>query len=250
MKQSKSEFWSGEEYDAQYGKAYSNEISFLHDLLATYQASSLLDVCCGTGLVTIPLSNNLSRAVGIDFSSPMVEFAIEKSAAVDNISFCEMDAVDFNLGTQFDVVSMTGNAFQAFISNADFLSMLNRVKNHMGDNGVFVFDARLPCPENLEVTSGYQYWSSYISPTGEKVNVYGWDSAHPQSNDTMVHHVRRDYENGDQYHSKIELKYRSIDEIVSCLESVGLQLVRCYADWKKTPFTKASKRIVGVVSAL
>ncbi|WP_128824656.1 methyltransferase domain-containing protein, partial [Vibrio sp. 03_296] len=33
------------------------------------KASSLLDVCCGTGLVTIPLSKKLSHVVGIDFSS-------------------------------------------------------------------------------------------------------------------------------------------------------------------------------------
>ena len=68
MKQSKSEFWSGEEYDAQYGEDYANEISFLRDILTSQQASSLLDVCCGTGIVTIPLSNEASHVVGIDFS--------------------------------------------------------------------------------------------------------------------------------------------------------------------------------------
>ncbi|EGR0637630.1 class I SAM-dependent methyltransferase [Vibrio vulnificus] len=250
LKQSKSEFWSGEEYDAQYGEDYANEISFLRDILTSQQASSLLDVCCGTGIVTIPLSNEASHVVGIDFSGAMVEFAIEKSATINNISFYEMDATNFDIGTKFDVVSMTGNAFQAFISDADFLSMLNQIKNHMGNNGTFIFDCRLPSPEHLEVTSGYEYWSSYISPKGGKVKVYGWDCVHPHSNDTMLHHIRRDYESGEQYHCEIELKYRSIDEIVNCLESAGLQLVGHYADWKKTPFTKVSNSIVGVVKAL
>ncbi|OZT82661.1 hypothetical protein CIK04_22050 [Vibrio sp. 03_296] len=73
---------------------------------------------------------------------------------------------------------------------------------------------------------------------------------HPQLNDTMLHYIRRKYESGEQYYSQIELKYRSVDEIVKCLESTGLQLVECYADWEKTPLTKASNSIVGVVSAL
>ncbi|WP_157806516.1 MULTISPECIES: class I SAM-dependent DNA methyltransferase [Vibrio] len=250
MKQSKSEFWSGEEYDAQYGSAYASEISFLRELLSSQKASSLLDVCCGTGLVTIPLSKKLSHVVGIDFSSSMVNFAIQKSSAMSNLTFYEMDAVDFNLGTEFDVIAMTGNAFQAFISDSDLLSMLKRVKNHMSATSTFVFDSRLPSPENLEETERYEYWTTYTSTSGEKVNVYGRDSFHPQLNDTMLHYIRRKYESGEQYYSQIELKYRSVDEIVKCLESTGLQLVECYADWEKTPLTKASNSIVGVVSAL
>ncbi|MCG9776434.1 hypothetical protein L1D49_24520, partial [Vibrio diabolicus] len=96
----------------------------------------------------------------------------------------------------------------------------------------------------------YEHWYSYKSPTGENVNVSGLDSRHPKLNNTMLHHVKREYENGEQYHSYIELKYRSIDEIVKGLERNGLQLVEYYADWKKTPLTETSTSFVGVVRPL
>ncbi|HCG8613269.1 class I SAM-dependent DNA methyltransferase [Vibrio parahaemolyticus] len=250
MKQSKSEFWSGEEYDAQYGNSYTGEISFFQDLIFHQKVLSLLDVCCGTGLVTIPLSRKLSHVVGIDFSSSMIDFAKYKSSSISGIAFYEMDAADFNLQTVFDLIVMTGNAFQAFISDEDFSSMLNNINSHMHAKSLFVFDSRLPCSEHFETTSSYEHWSSYKSPAGENVSVSGLDSRHPKLNNTMLHHVRREYENGEQYHSSIELKYRSIEEIVKGLERNGLQLVEYYADWKKTPLTETSTSFVGVVRPL
>lgn len=250
LKQSKSEFWSGEEYDAQYGNSYVGELSFFQDLISHQKVSSLLDVCCGTGLVTIPLTRNLSHVVGIDFSRSMIDFAKYKSSSISDIVFYEMDASDFNLETVFDLIAMTGNAFQAFISDVDFSLMLKNIKSHMHADSLFVFDSRLPCPQHFETTNGYEHWSSYISPTGENVEVYGLDSRHPQLINTMLHHVRREYENGEQYNSYIELKYRSFDEIVKCLERNGLQLVEYYADWKKTPLTETSTSFVGVVKPL
>ncbi len=185
--------------------------------------------------------------MGIDFSSSMIDFAKYKSSSISDIAFYEVDAVDFNLETVFDLIVMTGNAFQAFISDADFSSMLSNIRSHMHTDSIFVFDSRLPCPMHFEITSSYEYWSSYTSPSGGKVDVYGLDTKHPLLNNTMLHHVRREYENGEQYHSHIELKYRSVDEIVQSLASHGLQLVEYYADWEKTPLTEMSTSFVGVV---
>ncbi|OOF13539.1 hypothetical protein BZG84_15580 [Salinivibrio sp. PR932] len=250
MKQSRSEFWSGEEYDAQYGNYYSDEISFFQDLMLHRNILSLLDVCCGTGLVTIPLSKKLSHAVGIDFSRSMVDFAKHKSSNTSNVTFYEKDAVSFDLKSVFDLIIMTGNAFQAFLSDTDLSSMLENVKKHMHGNSFFVFDCRLPCPKYFETTNNYEYWSSYTSYSGENVDVYGLDSRHPTLSNTMLHRVRREYENGMQYQSYIELKYRSIDEIGDRLEQHGLQLVERYADWKKTTLTESSTSFVGVVRPL
>lgn len=212
--------------------------------------SSLLDVCCGTGLVTIPLSKKLSRVVGIDFSSSMVAFAKHKSSGCRNVVFYEMDAVDFKLNNVFDVVIMTGNAFQAFISESDFLAVLRNIKNHMHNDSIFVFDTRLPSPNNLETTCTYKYGSTYTSSSRGEVNVYGLDCNHPDSEDTMLHYMKRCYENGEEYESQIELKYRTIEEISNKLKSNGLKLIECYSDWCKTPILASSTNLVGVVKPL
>ncbi|ROV60639.1 hypothetical protein EGH82_08410 [Vibrio ponticus] len=44
MKQSKSEFWSGEEYDAQYADRYSHEIALLQQIAIEQNAKSHLRI--------------------------------------------------------------------------------------------------------------------------------------------------------------------------------------------------------------
>ncbi|MDP2571398.1 class I SAM-dependent methyltransferase [Vibrio penaeicida] len=250
MKQSKSEFWSGEEYDAQYGHLYSAEISFLQELAQQKNFKSLLDVCCGTGIVTIPVSADLTRCVGIDFSLPMINHANSKSQGLLNVDFLDMDATAFDLGKTFDLVSMTGNAFQAFISDEDLLSVLSNIRQHMDHNSLFVFDTRLRGLTSLEMTNSYEHWDSYISSTGLEVQVYGKGKQHEHIANTILLDIRREYQNSDQYDSQIELKYRSLSEIREHLARCNLELVELYSNWERSPFENSSKSIVGVVRAL
>lgn len=250
LQQSKTEFWSGEEYDAQYGHSYSAEISFLQTLIRQKKVKNLLDVCCGTGIVTIPLSTDLTHSVGIDFSIPMINHAKSKSFRLHNIDFHEMDAIAFNLGKTFDLLSMTGNAFQAFISDEDLISVLRNIRQHMNHNSLFVFDTRLCGLTSLEMTNSYEHWDSYINPRGIEVQVFGRGQPHEHIANTILLDIRREYQNGDQYDSQIELKYRSLSEIREHLAHCNLELVELYSDWKKSPFEGSSKGIVGVVRAL
>ena len=63
-----SEFASGTEYDAQYDKHYEDDIALIQKHITTMSARSLLDVCCGTGIITIPVAKKLDNAVGIDIA--------------------------------------------------------------------------------------------------------------------------------------------------------------------------------------
>ncbi|CAE6894578.1 methyltransferase activity [Vibrio sp. B1FLJ16] len=70
-----TEFSSGIEYDAQYSQHYDEDIEFIKRQIQVIHAHSLLDVCCGSGIVTIPVSENLKCTVGIDISKGMLEDA-------------------------------------------------------------------------------------------------------------------------------------------------------------------------------
>ena len=58
--------------------------------------SGFLDVCCGTGDVTVALAkqNRNTRITGIDFSTAMLEVAKRKSRELDNITWLCADAED------------------------------------------------------------------------------------------------------------------------------------------------------------
>src|SRR5690242_7700145 len=77
-----------------------------------------LDLACGTGRLTIPLAKSGLSCVGIDASPSMLECARRKSEGLD-ISYRQGDMRDFQLNQKFDLITMSGNAFQALLTDDD-----------------------------------------------------------------------------------------------------------------------------------
>ncbi|TOM32196.1 SAM-dependent methyltransferase, partial [Vibrio parahaemolyticus] len=98
-----TEFGSGIEYDAQYEQHYHHDIAFITRLIEETNARSVLDVCCGSGIVTIPVSEQLNEAIGIDISEGMLKHAKDKAKSRSNLRFLHLDATQFSLGKKFDL---------------------------------------------------------------------------------------------------------------------------------------------------
>ncbi len=60
--------------------------------LAPKKRDVILDLGCGTGRLTIPLSKNCKKIIGIDFSERMLEVARKKSVGYKNIEYRRLDA--------------------------------------------------------------------------------------------------------------------------------------------------------------
>ena len=74
------------DYDAQYSAAYEPEIRVLTEL-AKEQGGRVLDLCCGTGIVTIPLAETGLEVVGVDISEAMLAQAQAKAKGRQNLTF-------------------------------------------------------------------------------------------------------------------------------------------------------------------
>lgn len=68
---------------------------------------NVLDVCCGTGDISIYIAKNVvkdGRVIGVDFSVKMLEIAKNKAKDIKNITFIEADALHLPFeDNQFDV---------------------------------------------------------------------------------------------------------------------------------------------------
>jgi ubiquinone/menaquinone biosynthesis C-methylase UbiE len=82
-------------------------------LFLAANASSVLDLGCGTGRLASALASSGRIVVGVDPAAAMLNIARTKTSG-DSVSWIEGDARKILLGRRFDLVLLTGNAFQVF----------------------------------------------------------------------------------------------------------------------------------------
>lgn len=123
--------------------------------LAQETDGPVLEIACDTGRVTIPIVRQGFPVTGRDIVPGMLERARRKSAGLP-IRWVEGDARTFNPDQQFRLIFLTGNAFQAFLTRADQEALLERVRAHLHDDGLFAFETHNP------------RWASHQTRTEEK----------------------------------------------------------------------------------
>ncbi|PIB16770.1 methyltransferase [Vibrio rotiferianus CAIM 577 = LMG 21460] len=245
-----SEFASGMEYDAQYDKHYDDDIALIQSHITAMGARNLLDVCCGTGIVTIPVAKKLDNAVGIDIAEGMLQQAKRKAQELDNLSFLQQDATQFSLDKRFDMAIMTGNAFQAFLSDEMLVGVLNSISNHLNKGGRFIFDTRLPTPDNLETDAEMSLWQTYELPEKSEVKYMGMSERYDAESAILYLKKERHYQDGSTIHSSIDLKYRKLSEIEAFLAKAGLCTTEKYSSWAEEKFSENSNNLICVAEKL
>jgi SAM-dependent methyltransferase len=111
--------------------------------LAQQTGGPVLEIACGTGRVAIPIARRGFAVTGLDVVPGMLERARSKAAGLP-IHWVEGDVRDFDLDERFRLIFLTGNAFQAFLTNADQEALLGHVRTHLHDEGLFAFETRNP----------------------------------------------------------------------------------------------------------
>jgi len=100
------------------------------------QASSLLELGCGTGSILARLTS-VPSLTGLDRSPGMLAVAREK---VPGARLVEGDMKAFSLGETFDVVISVFDSLNHLLSFGDWQSMFDLVHQHLTDGGLFIFD--------------------------------------------------------------------------------------------------------------
>ena len=228
-----------------------------YSALAQEAGGAVLEIACGTGRVAIPIAQLGFPVVGLDIVPGMLAQARSKSAGLPT-RWVEGDGRSFDLGEQFRLIFLTGNAFQAFLTNADQAALLRRVHAHLHDQGLFAFETRNPLfPNsktreglflNLETRNEEAAGSSFVNVDGHEVRV-----SHTQVYDHVVQilHITayKRWRESDQEHirtTRIALRYTFPQELAALLEYNGFTILRQYGDWNQEPLSATSPSIIVV----
>lgn len=109
---------------AEYGKG-------LLEFIPDNKEQTILDLGCGTGVLTEQLKNFGTKVIGVDSSRSMIDKAKEQ---FDNIEFMVCDALDLPFEKEFDVVF--SNAVFHWISDHD--ALLSNVRKALKSDGLLV----------------------------------------------------------------------------------------------------------------
>ena len=229
--------------------------------LAQETGDPVLELACGTGRVAIPLAQQGFAVTGLDVVPGMLERARTKAAGL-HIRWIEGDARAFDLDERFRLIFLTGNTFQAFLTNADQEALLGRVRAHLHDEGLFAFETRNPrwrtreerdedldgLFADLETREEEEVRPSFTDAEGREVR---------ESRMRTYDHVAqvlhwtsyRRWHEGARERTKVTrtaLRYTFPQELAALLRYNGFTIARRYGDWDGEPLTAASPSIIVV----
>ena len=99
----------------------------------------VLELGCGIGRYTIPLAERGIDLTAVDLSAPSLAYARQKARDLP-IRWVEADVRDFHLEQRYNFIFARGGIFDFLLTRQDQEAMLTCVKEHLTDDGKFMFD--------------------------------------------------------------------------------------------------------------
>ena len=107
-------------------------------------ASSVIDIGCGTGALAVRLARSGRTVVGVDPAGASLDIARAKPHG-ERVTWVHGDATTLVArGVTADLAVMTGNVAQVFVSDEDWVSTLAAVHDCLHLGGWLVFETRRP----------------------------------------------------------------------------------------------------------
>ncbi len=100
----------------------------------------VLDLCCGSGDLTVALQAAGFKVTGLDGSAEMLAFA---RARVPEAEFVHADARNFHFENMFDAVLSTFDSMNHILMLEELECVFRNVNTALDDDGLFVFDMNM-----------------------------------------------------------------------------------------------------------
>jgi len=210
--------------------------------LAGHSPIDVLDLGCGTGTLCDGLAGANHRVTGVDPAPAMLSVARRKPSA-GQIDWVQSSAQAYRSDKRFDLIVMTGHAFQVLLTNDDVLAVFSTMRRHLRPGGTVAFESRNP---QLDWNREWRRSRTWELPNGT-VQQLRSDLSVTGALVTFAH----TYRFGDEaLVSTSVLRFMARHEIEVCLANSGLRVSAVYGDWDSSAFDPiASKEMIFVATA-
>jgi SAM-dependent methyltransferase len=187
-------------------------------LVDEFGARSVLDIGCGTGTFACLLAGRGLAVTAVDPAAASLEIARTKPGA-DRVQWVHGYATDL-APLQVDVVTMTANVAQVFLTDEEWASTLRVAHTALRPGGRLAFETRNPAAQAwLEWNRERSHRHTLISGVGD---VETWVDVIDISGDLVSFRWTFVFEtDGTRLTSDSTLRFRDRDEVTASLTATG-----------------------------
>ena len=230
---------------------FLSDLQFYKKWLPKNKEAKILELCCGTGRLTVPIAKAGYNICGVDYTSSMLEQAkVKASEAGLEINFIEADIRSLNLQEKFDFIFIPFNSIHHLYKNEDLFMAFNGVKNHLKEGGLFLLDCFNPNIQFIvEGEKEQRKIAEYTTEDGRAVlmkQTMRYESA------TQINRIEWQYFINGEFHSIQNLDMRLFfpQELDSYLEGAGFEIIHKFGSFEEERFENKSEKQIFVCKTM
>jgi 2-polyprenyl-3-methyl-5-hydroxy-6-metoxy-1,4-benzoquinol methylase len=193
----------------------------------------ILDLGCGTGTLCNAYAELGHNVTGVDPAKAMLDVARIKPNSAQ-ISWVNAPVQTFQTPMRFDLIVMTGHAFQVLLDDDDITATLSVMRNHLAPGGTIAFETRNP---NIDWTRRWHGLSRDHLLNGHTIRQTFEILVTCADRITFATHYA--FQNA-QITSTSTLRFLPHDTLTKMLSDNSLHVKAVYGDWNSTPFDVVS----------
>ncbi len=223
---------------------------FYRSLAERIGARTILDVGCGTGMLTVTLATGGRRVIGLDPSARMLQHARNRARA-SCVTWVHGTAADLDIGSlemgNVDYAVMTGNVAQ-HLTGDDWAATLHGIRRAIRSGGVLAFESRNPAARAFETWAARPRATRHtdLGPLTE------WTEIRDVGTDGSVrlafHNVFE--RTGEQVIEDLTLIFRDLPTIERDLLEAGFNIETVSGAWSGRAFSAADPIMVFQTTAI
>jgi SAM-dependent methyltransferase len=228
-------------YDAWCPRAVRDDFDFY--LPRVMAADAVLDAGCGTGMMLHEArdAGHKGRLCGLDPAPGMLDRARRRG----DIDWTLGELASATWEDEFDLIVMTGHAFQAIVTDAELRASLAAARRALAPAGRFAFETRNPAAR------AWERWTpekavQVIGPDGEAVRITT-QVVVPFDGETVTFtHTFTGSSPVLPLRSASTLRFLDRATLADFLADAGLVVEHQFGDWNGGPLTAASPEIITI----